>query len=728
MISAPESSVLQAEISSRLEQLDVHIQGQLQAAQPRLLKSLMVSCAREVGALALWSANADLQQASRTLEHLLQAVLSETGTVQGKLLPALFAAQLRINNAAKTELRQLWQGRQDKAKVLLTNMQPDAEAELQQLVLRTQQLQHFLSDTVAEKPCRVAEAERRETFKPGHEWQGMLAAQIFSVYEEKLQALGLIKQQLVQLLHKITDLCTHSKWTSASFVESSLLIYCTQILSLSQFCYDRHYQSHLGKLAEYLLLRHVQAQAPGKADLQAILHMLMNMALGKVDAVCWPAMPSPDSLLTLDNRAEILIRAELSAYIDVLKRELTSIQQLEPASQQTLVSESLLLVSYKLTWVLQSCACTRLSNLNQCLYQVYLQHWSLRLPLPAGLLSVAKAFIKSLSRLITESISEADFSAESVTAMYSALACWPQHIGNAGMLIGLNSAARQRPAGLPLDRLPEYLSAEFSVLLSAQAWWFGSQEQVQQHMQDVQEELRLLEKGAAAFRLDVLEAYCTLLLDAYLLLQLYVKLSITASEFPGALLWMAHQSLVAMLDRAAAWLEPVVASENKHALLSWLSRTDEHLDGILREQAELGFEHTLELGLIRFARDAGKLLGRSVRLQVELDAALPENLMQTLSASLKEVLRWMLLQGEVENETRRKQHKPLAINLELNIKVLTPVHCQVVIIDDSCTSLLNQKQTYRLQKNTAFALQNIQGSTLAGQGRKFSFGVFGRSE
>jgi len=463
-----ESSVLHQGINSRLEQLDVHIQAQLQAAQPRLLKSLMVSCVREVGALALWSANADLQQASSTLEHLLQAGLSEIGAVQGKLLPALLAAQLRINNAAESELRQLWQCRQDKARVLLIAMQPNAEAELEQLVLSTQQLQYFLSDTVAGKPCRIEEAERKVNYKQGHDWQCMLAAQICPVYEEKQLAHGLIKQHLVQLLLKITGLCAHSKWTTASFVESRLINCCSQMLSLSQFCYDSNYQSQLCKLTEYLLLRHVHAQAPGKADLQTILYLLMCMALGKADSIGWPAMQSPDIKLVLDDKAEILIRAELAAYADVLAREiaaLTSLQLLVQASQQALVSESLLLVSYKLTWVLSGCACTRLSNLNLCLYQVYLQHWSLRLPLPAGLLSVAEEYNKLLGSLVAGPLSDADYSAGSVNVMFSTLACWPQHTGNAGMLIGLNSAARQRPADLPLDQLPEYLAAEFSVLL-----------------------------------------------------------------------------------------------------------------------------------------------------------------------------------------------------------------------------------------------------------------------
>lgn len=693
-------STLIDHINESLKQLDEQITAILPRPDPVLPEALALLCAQQVLSLSHWCANPELLRDAMLFTQLLETLTRAQHSLQPDLLKAFFSIQMRINDTPGTEL--YWY------------------------------CQRLLEQAVTSHTVSVV-AEQAGKQAPGinTEQQGLLK-EFCSGIKSSRQAQALLQQQLEALLLNIAELCLHSNWSPDYFMSSNLSHLCTLALGLSEFSADQACKAGLNTLSQAILLRHLWQQKPAPEVLQVILHGVFSLALQGKTTDRFKLLPATGLQLSLDENTDRMIRAELFSYATSLARTIQSLtdsnstskaaQQHKGSAGYVLVNENMLLISYKLSWVLQAYACHGLANLNTALYQLYLQCWSLRIPLPAEVLPVAQSFNELLLEQAEAALPK-NSEAELMVLIRRLLACWPQAQTDTTLMLTPGVSAVNASGTLSLEQVPQYLSSAFSALLAVSARHFETQNFPDINDQDIQNELRLLERGAAVFKLDAMERACTVMLDIYQVLELFKAGYLPGLILPGALLWQAHQQLIGMLDQAAAWLEPVSRPLLISALTDWLAQADACIAHESKPHSGMNTVQSLVLALTTLVRQMSILLGRSLRLKVSLADELPGCLLQELVLILSEVLKWLLLQAGSDMETRREKHKPLALNIQVTVAALTAQYFQLEVSDDSCANLPGPKQIHRLRKKTGAALQNLKCTVQAGEGRLLCFSL-----
>jgi hypothetical protein len=212
--------------------------------------------------------------------------------------------------------------------------------------------------------------------------------------------------------------------------------------------------------------------------------------------------------------------------------------------------------------------------------------------------------------------------------------------------------------------------------------------------------------------------------------------------WPAALLWQAHQQLVALLDRAALWLEPVPNAATLVALGDWLQQGEERCTALLHRAATASAGLRLASALTAFGQQAGRLLGRPVRICVDLpaawltepataaaaaDAGLPDDLQAPLLRALQEILRWLLLQHESSAEQRRSRRQPLATVIDIAVQQVGSDACAVSVQERGVLELPGNKALQRLQRSLGPAVEALGCEELARLGRRVQCSISGAS-
>ena len=715
MSNRPPRQLLADQIVAVLAQLVEQVQRCFRQATGGSDKVLLRGCLRDLLGLSRWSEDKELHPQLVLLERLSRALFSDSRAARERVLLPIFCLLLRLNDEPRRQLAVLLRQRLDLLAAMPVASVHEPWPEQVDLLHIYRGLRRFLPPA-----GRHALAVDVDATQPG------------------------LEQLLQQRLQALATACSRSNWTLTDFALSGMARQCRELTQLG--CYaGTGYRAILCQLEAHLLSVHARGQRPAPALLQQLLVHISGLALGKVPVetalAALTAQPAPTDGLVLDTDTLDILRAELGRYGEHLHQELTPLAQVRGPH----VSELLLLVSGKLVWVLHAVGQRLLSELAQCLNQVYLQYWSLRLPLPAELLELSASFRHALAGLQQEPPQQEPPQQEppqrpqpqwreaaSVHGLMSAvLVHWPSTSGQSEQTVSLPSqpmsipsSDRQRCQALPLREVPGYLATTCNLLLAAEVAWFMQPAQFFQRAAQLQQELRLLEQGMAAMKMQGMEEFSALLLDVYT----HLRLKLPSAAIPGPLLWQAQQQLILMLDRTAAGLAPLPGhlpdADVSNGLTHWLAQADARLARAVERQPH--GPQWLELKVAYFLRQTSKLLGRPLRLclqQGEQGCQLRPLEQQALVTALFTLLRWTLLGTEADMALRRKAHKPLAIALGIELALDVAGQCWVTLSDDSSLALPDQKQLARLEKTAGALVHSLRCSVLAEQLRCFSFQV-----
>jgi hypothetical protein len=651
-------------------------------------------------------------------------------------------------NDVRRELAVLWQGWLERVlAALLAGSARSTDSQAAALG-SLQLLQQFLP-VVPEPPLPLAEAAPRQQSGGVSQLCELLQCQAH-LREEAADATeaarAALQQHLQQALLQVSRACRHSDWTLAGCIASGLARQCRELTLLGTFAGDAALAQQLAALEARLLLWHAAPQPPVPQQLALVQRQLLALTRGRTD-LCRvlqlhaspPAPPLP--ALPAD-----LAPAECVRLATLLQPALV------PGA---CCSETLMFACYRLAWVLQALGQQVLAELGLLLYQLLVQHWQQR----AALLSPQQVLLAAWLEQVAVAVGSAastDCDAEGRTAgiaagiggqadkecaalrpllagVSDAVACWPHSLrgsggstqGAAGSdAAGLDSVLLAVPAArhskaLDIRQLPEYLAASLSALLQVDAAWFVERSTWLRCADVLQEELQLLEQGAAALRLVELEGFCSLLLAVHVQLQA----NLPQGPWPGDLLWRAHHELVLMLDRAALWLEPQPAVETLRLLGECLHGSEECCLALLRTPRAATPVLRLACAMALFAQQAGRLLGRPLRIRFDAPASLREDFEPELLRTLQEILRCLLLQHESSAELRRSQRQALATTIVITLVLPDDAACEVSLLEIGSRGLPGGKALQRLQRSLAPAAQALYCEEVPRIGRRVQYRV-----
>lgn len=373
-----------------------------------------------------------------------------------------------------------------------------------------------------------------------------------------------------------------------------------------------------------------------------------------------------------------------------------------------LLPQPLLMLHYRLPWLLQAVGQPGLSRLAHLWQRCLLLHWQLRRALTPELL----ALLAALSALLDLSQWRSLTAGQITDAMLQLLQEWPsvQKHGVASVPLLIGNAA----APVPLVGVPELLAQSFAVLNRAEASWFGSAAEFARHADALTAELKLLEQGAAAVKVQAVERFCSLLLA----LQHKASQSLADRDFPAQLLWRGHCHLLELLDEAAAWQDPQADTHLLAALQAWQQQdVHEPLPPWPDSAATAGMTaNELAQRLSLFVDKLAQTLEHPLRFSMSIAPTLPAALLPLCESSLQPLLRFLVLEQVQETGVRRQAHRPLATSLHLRLDTCDD-GVTVELREDGCERAPDHQALKRLRHKLLPSVQRLLWRTLAGSGR-----------
>lgn len=538
-----------------------------------------------------------------------------------------------------------------------------------------------------------------------------------------------LRQQLHQCLLKVASACRHSDWTLAGCIATGLARQCRELAQLGTFAGDAALTHQLVTLEAQLLLWHAAPQPPSIAQQTLVQKQLLALTRGHAD-LCrilhLQASPPPQPVHALPADIAQEECAQLAALLQ---------PALVPGACTT---ETLMFACYRLAWVLHAMGQLVVAEVGLLVYQLLVQHWQQR----AHLLEPEQLLIAAWLKQVDLPGSVADqpdaganrrFAGvqDLLSRLSDAVACWPGTPRGAGQSRqdghepdspNLDNALFAVPAArngkVPSIRhLPEYLAASLSVLLQVDAAWFSERSAWLRCADLLYDELQLLEQGAAALRLSELEQFCSLLLGVYVRLQA----NLPQAPWPGAILWRAHHELVLMLDRAALWLEPLPEADTVAVLRDCLQQDEERCMALLRAPHDAGPALRLSCAMALFGQQAGRLLGRPLRISFDAPAAMQGDFEPELLRTLQEILRYLLLQHESSAELRRSQRQTVATTLLITVLLPDDASCEVAVLETGVRTLPGGKALQRLQRSLGPAVEELCCEEVQRVGRRVQY-------
>ena len=530
------------------------------------------------------------------------------------------------------------------------------------------------------------------------------------------------------LLEALIENCIKSVWSLTHFSSSVLPHLCNNLQKIAQFLDDNSMHNSCMALEATLITLHACNDEPAADTLDRLLVLIFRLRRGEeisAALLAWQAMLSgaeveaeaveyeKDKPHRMDETMAAVFVQEVQLYQCYIQNFLLAVS---PKSQTAAVSQDLLTWFYKLQWICLAVKCPQLSGLCGCFWQFLLQHWYHKLALGAATLQVLQTLCTRLESMQTPM--------ENVVGWWQLqnrlLRLWPALESKDEMpilLLDKKSKNAIYPDGLiTLARVPQLLSGAFTALVNANRHWFVSYENLTAHRIYLQQELLLLERGAAAMRLPALEQLCTLLLELHSALDDHAD----AETFPAELLWSTHQLLLNMLDQAAAWQDPELDMVLVSRLQSWLGQTLACDKIQLQEPPPLLQPSWLQLSneLTRQVKILAAMMELPVRMvlaQPSMQLSVPT--LQLLEQSLRPLLKFIMLDSTQDGNSRSAVHKPV-IN-SINISVQAQHQALVVIVEQDSHEPPPPRLLKTLQHKLPRAAGKLTCAVNTGTGRTF---------
>ena len=485
----------------------------------------------------------------------------------------------------------------------------------------------------------------------------------------------------------------HSRWQPECLRDLGLLTQCRRLHALARLCESTTLERGIRALEQALISLHLHQREPA----QRVQECLLAAVLRWQYAVHTLQIPAKDEARNVDSNDDLLPGATVMdgngiGFADTTLVELQLCQaelaQLLIARQDECVttlprvSLELLGQAYATSAALMLLPANGWQDLYRALYLFLAQHWYQQLPL--GLDNI-RLIIGILKHPIVADLAAAKCSLDQNPArpglhelLYDLLLAWPAASIAPDLEITLTSYTGTAHANVPLDAMPVVLASGLDALARIRADMFCSPEHFRQHQPALQAALMLLEQGAAAVRVKAVEKLSQGLLDVYLVLDW-----LPAVDFPGPLLWQAHQQLLVALDNAAAWGEPVPDEQLliDLAVCQQASRTG--LASAELAEPDAGDWRQVRQQLLGYVQALTAVLDIQVRLHIQgLDDTCSARMLSSLQQGLVPLLRFQVLDFSLAVEARRVRHQPQSGNIWLELQK-EPALVRVVLHDDS---------------------------------------------
>ncbi len=532
------------------------------------------------------------------------------------------------------------------------------------------------------------------------------------------------------LLEALIENCIKSVWSLTHFSSSVLPHLCNNLQKIAQFLDDNSMHNSCMALEATLITLHACNDEPAADTLDRLLVLIFRLRRGEeisAALLAWQAILSgaeaeaeaeaveyeKDKPRLMDETMAAVFVQEVQLYQCYIQNFLLAVS---PKSQTAAVSQELLTWFYKLQWISLAVKCPQLSGLCGCFWQFLLQHWYHKLALGTATLQVLQTFCTRLENMQTPMENDVGW----WQLQNRLLRLWPALESKDEMpilLLDKKSKNAIYPDGLiTLARVPQLLSGAFTALVNANRHWFVNYENLTAHRIYLQQELLLLERGAAAMRLPALEQLCTLLLELHSALDDHAD----AETFPAELLWSTHQLLLNMLDQAAAWQDPELDMVLVSRLQSWLGQTVSCDKIQLQEPPPLLQPSWLQLSneLTRQVKILAAMMELPVRMvlaQPSMQLSVPT--LQLLEQSLRPLLKFIMLDSTQDGNSRSAVHKP--VTNSINISVQAQHQALVVIVEQDSHEPPPPRLLKTLQHKLPRAAGKLTCAVNTGTGRTF---------
>ncbi len=448
---------------------------------------------------------------------------------------------------------------------------------------------------------------------------------------------------------------------------------------------------------------------------RVVLVLLMPDVVGASEARrCWQLLSShaQQQPLPADNAVAcddlVLLQAVQTDLARHRCQVLPFLQQAVAQPGTALLSQPVLMLHYRLPWLLQAAGQHGLARLAHLWQRCLLQHWQLRQPLTPALLGQLETLLQALDMTVWRSLSPLQIA----SAMLQLLQQWPP--ANTAFVASVPLSTGNTAAPVPLAGVPDLLAQSFTLLNRVREDWFSNAAMFVQQAPLLAAELHLLEQGAAAVKVQAVERFCSLLLA----LQHKAGQPRNAQEFPAQLLWRGHCHLIELLDEAAAWQDPQLDVGLVAELQAWQQQGVHEPLPAWCCAGTLAAMTTADLTkrLLLFVDKLAQTLEHPLRLAIVINPTVPATLLPLCETSLQPLLRFLAVEQLQETTLRRQAHQPMAIALELRLD-LTDVGVAVELRAAGCTRAPDHQALKRLRHKLPPAVQRLLWRTLPGSGR-----------
>jgi hypothetical protein len=476
---------------------------------------------------------------------------------------------------------------------------------------------------------------------------------------------------------------------------------------LMRFGRSSSQQDCLADLAQRLSLACVQATLVSQQELLTCIEALWKL----IEQHQCQALPEHacDDVELLQ-----VLQADLSRYRSRIQHFL---QQAKATQSPLLLPYSVLVLHYKLPWLLAAGGQAPLARLYHCWHQCLLLHWQYRLSLSPTLLDLLARTTQALELQQWQQLSLQKLAQWQLQL----LRLWPTSPSHGVQRVALQRHSAAAEASVSLAAIPQLLASSFTALASCQAHWFVDAASLAPQLAALETELLLLEKGAAVVKVYAVESFCSLLLAQ----QHKIRADGATAEFPGPLLWRSYQHLLNLLDEAAAWQDPQLDMGLVDELQTWLQANSVTSGALMLREPEAGVplsSAALAHRLHEFVKALALTVEQHLRFDVVVAAALSLTAMEPCENALKTFLRALILEQVNAKEKRRRALKPAATSIKV---ILASLHngIQVEINEEGVEAVSGQQTLKRLRHKLPAQVQGLVCKHSLGQGRRFGFSI-----
>lgn len=469
-------------------------------------------------------------------------------------------------------------------------------------------------------------------------------------------------------------------------------------LALQQFVGNEAQRDCSSELLQRMALVLLMPHVVGATEVRRCWQWLWSYTQQQALAVDAPA--GCDDLALLQ-----AVQTDLARYRCQL---LPFLQQAHTQPDTALLSQSVLMLHYRLPWVLHAAGQHGLARLAHLWQRCLLQHWQLRQALAPALLEQLNTLLQTLDLANWRSVSPLQIA----SAMLHLLQVWPT--ANPAAVASVPLSMGNTAAAVPLAGVPDLLAQSFTLLNRVNQSWFSSAAAFAAQAPLLAAELHLLEQGAAAVKVHAVERFASLLL----VLQHKACQLRSAQEFPALLLWRSHCHLLELLDEAAAWQDPQLDNALVAELQAWQQQgVQEPLPPWPYASAPAAMTaDDLTQRLTLFVAKLAQTLEHPLRFSMVIAPAVPAVLLPLCETSLQPLLRFLAVEQLQETQLRRQAHQPVATSLELRLDA-SDDGVAVELREEHCNRAPDHQALKRLRHKLPSTVQRLLWRTLAGSGR-----------